>query len=250
MKRIIIKIFFLLIAMVVLTGCRSYFSSELPKTDQDSLTVWVERQIEAKKKFENFRRKILPRDFESKIEDYYPVIRKYSKRYGFDWRLIVMQILKESRFREDARSHVGAIGLMQIMPSTALEIRREMDIEYITINPRENIAAGIYHLFKQLKYFPDADRDDRVKLALAAYNGGVGRVLDAQKISRYLNLNPQTWEGVKAALPRLTARDWRLHLDIWELGVPKYGYFYGYEETINYVDDIINYYQIFTSVYE
>ncbi len=249
MKNALLTIFLFFILASMIVSCRHEVSSDLMQAEQDSLTVWVEKQIEQKKEYENFRTQVLPRDFEAKIEDYYPVIRKYSKRYGFDWRLIVMQILKESRFREDARSHVGAVGLMQIMPSTALEIRREMDIEYITINPRENIAAGIYHLYKQLQYFPDADRDNRVKLALAAYNSGVGRILDAQRIARYLNLDPQTWDAVKECLPRLTAKDWRLHLDIWELGVPTYGYFYGYEETINYVDDIVQYYQIFRAVY-
>ncbi len=230
-------------------GCRSQFTHERSQAEQDSLTYWVKKQIDQKKQFEEFSEKVLPRDFEKKIEDYYPVIRKYSKRYGFDWRLIVMQILKESRFREDARSQVGAIGLMQIMPSTAMEIRQEMDIDYIANSPRQNIAAGIYHLYKQLQYFQDADRDNRVKLALAAYNCGVGRIWDAQEMARYLKLDPQTWEAVKQCLPRLTAKDWRLHLDVWVLGVPDYGYFYGYEQTIDYVDDITKNYRIFASVF-
>jgi membrane-bound lytic murein transglycosylase F len=211
---------------------------------------FIERRIEEKKRYEEFRRNTLPRDFEKKVENYFPVIRKYSKRYGFDWRLIVMQIVKESLFREDARSRVGAMGLMQIMPSTALEIRREMDIEYIANNPRENIAAGIYHLYKQVLKLPDATRDNRVKLALAAYNCGMGRIHDAQSVARNLNLDPHSWEAVKECLQMLTAKHWQLHLEIWELGVPTYGYFYGFKETINYVDDIIKDYQIFTSIHQ
>ncbi len=215
----------------------------------DSLVHMVEKRIAEKKQEEKFRQKILPSDFKKKVEDYYPVIRKYSKRYGFDWRLIVVQILKESRFKENARSHVGAMGLMQIMPSTAGEIRREMDIEYISNNPRENITAGIYHLYKQLKYFPEANRSNRIKLALAAYNAGVGRIFDAQDIARFLDLDPQTWEAVRYTLPKLTNEHWRLHLEVWELGVPNYGYFYGYDQTIDYVDYIVKNYKIIKRMY-
>jgi membrane-bound lytic murein transglycosylase F len=247
--RLLKLIFMVFVTGILLWGCRSQKSNIRTQVEQDSLTQWVKKQIDQKKQYEEFREKVLPRDFEKKIENYYPAIRKYSKRYGFDWRLIVMQILKESRFREDARSQRGAIGLMQIMPSTALEIRQEMDIDYIANSPRENIAAGIYHLYKQLQYFQDADRDNRIKLALAAYNCGVARIWDAQEIARFLKLDPRTWDAVKQCLPRLTARDWRLHLDVWELGVPQYGYFYGSEQTIDYVDDIIKNYRIFAAVY-
>lgn len=211
---------------------------------QDTLITMVEKKIAEKKALSEFRERYLSPHILDKIERYYPIIRKYSKRYGLDWRLIVAQILKESRFKEDARSNVGAIGLMQIMPYTAVEIRREQDIDYIARDPQENIAAGIYHMYKQLKYFPEADRVNRIKLALAAYNAGPGRIFDAQDIARFLGLNPNTWEAVKFCLPKLTSKDWKLHLEVWELGVPTYGYFYGYEQTIAYVDDIWSSYQV------
>lgn len=250
MKFGFLKILFSLVGFILVSNCFQVESDKVTRIDEDSLVYIVKHKITQKKQFEDFQRRVLPYDFRQKIEDYYPVIRKYAKRYGFDWRLVVVQILKESRFKENARSQVGAIGLMQIMPSTAVEIRREMDIEYIANNPRENIAAGIYHLYKQLKYFPDAKRDDRTKLALAAYNCGPGRIFDAQDMARFLNLNPQTWKSVKHCLPMLTAKDWRLHLEIWELGVPNYGYFYGFEQTIDYVDEIFNNYLIFSSIYK
>jgi membrane-bound lytic murein transglycosylase MltF len=249
MKISCLKFLAVFIFLFLLSSCNMSGSDHARSTDPDSLLNFVKKRIEQKKQIEIFRKKTLPRDFEKKIENYYPVIRKYSKRYGFDWRLIVMQILKESRFREDARSHVGAMGLMQIMPSTASELHQEMDIEFIANNPRENIAAGIYHLYKQVSYFPEADRDNRVKLGLAAYNSGIGRIKDAQSVARYLKMNSQTWEAVKYCLPKLTAHDWRLHLEIWELGVPNYGYFYGFQETLDYVEEIIRNYQIFIQMY-
>ena len=243
-------VFVVIFAIVALhSGCQRSLDQNAVDSESDSLLNFVKKRIEEKKQYEDFRKTTLPKDFQDKVENYYPVIRKYSKRYGFDWRLIIMVILKESRFRENARSHVGAMGLMQIMPSTAMEIRREMDIEYIANNPRDNIAAGIYHLYKQLQKFPDADRENRVKLALAAYNCGVGRIYDAQSVARYLELDPQTWEAVRECLPKLIRKQWRMHLEVWELGVPNYGYFYGYNQTISYVDDIIKNYQIFLTVF-
>lgn len=226
-------------------GCSG--SPETPESfsEPDSLLQIIEKEIAQKKEVASFRKKVLPRDFQKKIEDYYPVIRKYAKRYGFDWRLIVAQILKESRFRENARSGKGAVGLMQIMPGTAEDIRREMDIEYIANNPRENITAGIYHLFKQLRYFRQANGDERMKLALAAYNSGAGHILDAQDIASFFQLNPNLWPSVRHTLPRLTRKDWQLHLEIWDLGIPPHGHFNGYRQTIAYVDDIVkNYYYL------
>ena len=250
MRLTVFKFWAVFLPIVIVTfGCTPRSDKVRNVAQRDSLIQMVEKRIAQKKELELFRSKALPLDFQEKIENYYPAIRKYAKRYGFDWRLIVVQILKESRFKENARSHVGAIGLMQIMPGTAREIRREMDIEYIANNPRENIAAGIYHLYKQLKYFPNADRSNRVKLALASYNCGAGRVFDAQSVAHFLELDPQNWEAVRFCLPKLTTKDWRLHLEVWELGIPKYGYFYGYNQTIDYVDKIIENYQIMKRMY-
>ena len=127
---------------------------------------------------------------------------------------------------------------MQIMPGTAREIRGELDIEYIMKNPRENITAGIYHLKKQLRYFPEAEVNERTKLALASYNCGVGRVFDAQEIARYYRKAPHQWRIVSPYLGTLKQSDWELHLQVWPQGRPTHGYFYGSEETITYVNNI------------
>ncbi len=169
---------------------------------------------------------------------YKPIIKKYAKRYGFDWRLIVAQIVQESGFKEKARSRVGAKGLMQIMPGTAKEIGRELEFEYIMKRPRENITAGIYHLYKQYRLFPEARHEERLKLSLASYNCGAGHVFDAQKIAEYYQRPSNYWGEVKPYLAMLKKTDWQLHLQVWPTGKPQYGYFYGYNETIQYVDNI------------
>jgi membrane-bound lytic murein transglycosylase F len=204
----------------------------------DSLTTMIEARIAEKKRLEQVRRDLYAGRIGRAVERYKPIIKKYSKHYGMDWRLIVAQIVQESGFREKARSRVGAHGLMQIMPRTAREISKELDIEYIMKNPRENITAGIYHLRKQYRHFPEAKYQDRIRLALASYNAGAGRVFDAQDIAEFYRLSPNKWKTVHPYLKKLKRSDWELHLQVWPEGKPRFGYFYGYEETINYSNKI------------
>jgi membrane-bound lytic murein transglycosylase F len=156
--------------------------------------------------------------------------------------------MQESKFHEAARSPVGASGLMQLMPETARALTRELDVEHILLNPRDNIAAGIYHLKKQYNFFPEADAVNRTQLSLASYNCGAGRIFDAQSIARYYQVSPYSWGTVRQYLPQLKSSDWKLHLQIWPLGRPKYGYFYGHKETITYVENVWDLYQIFTKI--
>lgn len=251
MKVFTICISILSLTLLLLSGCDLSNRNQITaaETSGDSLVSMVKEKIAEKKKIQEYKESRLSQKFFAKTEQYFPVIRKYSKRYGLDWRLIIAQIMKESRFKENAVSQKGARGLMQIMPYTAVEITRELDYEYIFRDPQENITAGIYHLYKQLGYFPDADRENRLKLALAAYNAGPGRVFDAQDIAAYLSGKRNDWQSVKIGLTKLTSKDWKLHLDVWELGVPPNGYFYGYAETIDYVDDIFKTYNILRKLY-
>jgi len=237
--------FFSLIIIWFLWGC----STESPtpplaaaeQVRPDAGLTGKERTVELQRRLESSR---LGRS----IEKYKPIIKKYAKRYGFDWRLIVAQIVQESGFKTKARSHVGAKGLMQIMPGTAREISKELDIEYISRNPRENITAGIYHLHKQARLFPEASFVDRTKLALASYNCGVGRIFDAQDIARYYKRPANRWDSVRPYLATLKKSDWQLHLQVWPTGKPRYGYFYGYNETINYVESIWSLYHTYRKI--
>jgi membrane-bound lytic murein transglycosylase F len=221
-----------------LAACRSSSGDKALEAQDDQLKRKIEERIAEKKELDLLASRLTTGRIGKSIIKYKPVIKKYAKRYGFDWRLIAAQIVQESGFKVEARSRVGALGLMQIMPRTAREISRELDIEYIMKNPRENITAGIYHLKKQFRLFPDAKIADRTKLALASYNCGVGRVFDAQKIARYYKLPSNKWKNVRPYMAMLKKSDWQLHLQVWPKGKPKHGYFYGYNETINYVDNI------------
>jgi len=175
------------------------------------------------------------------LDVYGPTIRLYAARYGFDWRLILATMKQESRFSPSAESHRGASGLMQIMPTTSEEVARALDVENLS-HPENNIRGGIYYLRGLYELFKGAREGDRIKLTLAAYNAGIGRIFDAQEVAAYLHENPMEWESIKDALPLLSRRHGSLHKGIWNAPKPKTGWFGNSQETITYVESVMNHY--------
>lgn len=101
--------------------------------------------------------------------------QKYSKHYfglGYDWTWFKAQAIAESRLDPNAKSRVGARGLMQIMPATFKEIRGANPQFDDIRSPKWNIAAGIYYdryLYDRWAKFQDFQR---LYLAFASYNAG------------------------------------------------------------------------------
>ncbi|OFK79767.1 hypothetical protein HMPREF2800_05205 [Anaerosphaera sp. HMSC064C01] len=99
---------------------------------------------------------------------YDDIIDKYSSEYNVDKSLVKAVIFKESRFKETAVSSKGAIGLMQLMPSTALWLMNKLKIEDYKIESADNnIRLGTYYL-SYLMNLMDSDEEH----ALLAYNAG------------------------------------------------------------------------------
>ncbi len=143
---------------------------------------------------------------------------KYTKRnFGptFNWRHFKAQAIAESRLKENATSHVGAVGLMQIMPTTYKEItKRHRHIKGSGSNPKWNIAAGIaynrsiWNLFKADRPF-----QDRLDFTFGAYNAGKGNIIRAQKRAKRSGLNPDIWSSIEQTLPQVTGRHSKETLD-------------------------------------
>jgi membrane-bound lytic murein transglycosylase F len=176
------------------------------------------------------------------IRKFGSIIQKYSLKYELDWRLVLAVMRQESQFQPDARSQRGAYGLMQIMPVTEQEISEQLGIPQAK-SPYYNIKAGVYHLKRLYRFFDGIREPHRTKLTLAAYNAGLSRILDARDLAEYLGHDPDTWEGVREALPFLTKRYQTLHSRVWGDEGPRSGYFRNFGETVNYVDKIMRSYQ-------
>lgn len=100
-------------------------------------------------------------------------VEEYSKEYNVDSYLVYAIIKAESNFDENAKSKSNAVGLMQIMENTAMEIANKMDLKINKedlFNPDLNIKIG-------LKYFRDLlNKYNNYYLAIIAYNAGIGNV--------------------------------------------------------------------------
>ncbi|MCK5726098.1 MAG: lytic transglycosylase domain-containing protein [Thiotrichaceae bacterium] len=106
------------------------------------------------------------RSMRNRESQYKRSIHVYSRIYQVDSELVRAIIKNESCFRLRAKSHVGAMGLMQLMPGTA----KDMMISD-PWNPEQNIQAGVRYIGKMLRTFKGNKR-----LAIAAYNAGPGNV--------------------------------------------------------------------------
>lgn len=147
----------------------------------------------------------------NRVVKYDRYFSKYSKRYFgplFDWRHFKAQAIAESRLKANATSRVGAVGVMQIMPKTYREIKRQhTTIQGPSAHPRWNIAAGIYYNRKLWKLW-QAKRpfQDRLNFMFGSFNAGKGNILKAQKHARQRGLNENLWASIEHALPAITGQ--------------------------------------------
>jgi len=105
----------------------------------------------------------------------YPVMTQYLQSVNTEWALVHAIIRQESVFDTQARSPVGAQGLMQLMPATAREVASRLGVahnqSWLTSNPQHNVLLGSTYLSRMIDRY-----DGAYPMAIAAYNAGPGRV--------------------------------------------------------------------------
>jgi len=130
-----------------------------------------------------------------KFQDTVALFRKYADQYGFDYLKIIALAYQESQLDHSRRSHAGAIGIMQLLPSTA----RDSNVNIPDIKVLEkNIHAGNKYLrFLDDRYFSDSsiDRFNQVLFTFASYNAGPGKVTRLRKEAAKMGLDPNVWFG-------------------------------------------------------
>jgi membrane-bound lytic murein transglycosylase MltF len=159
-----------------------------------------------------------------RFEETVRFFQKYAKQYKFDWLMLAALAYQESGLDQSKVSHTGAIGVMQVLPSTARD--KNINIPNIKeIGP--NIHAGTKYLrFILNRYFsaPDIGKLDRVLLTFAAYNAGPARVTKLRSEAKSMNLDPNVWfNNVEVVAARRIGR-----------------------ETVQYVSNIFKYYIAYT----
>lgn len=147
-------------------------------------------------------------DAQARIGEVEPVIRRFAEIFGFEPELVLAQAYQESRLDQNSRSHVGAIGVMQVMPTTAAD--PVVGIPDVT-GLDDNIHAGVKYLdWLRSTYFDDPRIDplDQTLLTFAAYNAGPGGVKRARDRARQMGLDPNVWfENVEVAITQAVSRE-------------------------------------------
>jgi membrane-bound lytic murein transglycosylase MltF len=126
-----------------------------------------------------------------RFEQVIALFEKYGEQYRFDPLMLAAQGYQESKLNQDARSSVGAIGVMQIMPATGLELGVG-DISLL----EPNIHAGAKFMDRLMtRYFPNAGFDDmnRTLFAFASYNAGAAKIAKIRQEAKESGLDPDQW---------------------------------------------------------
>jgi membrane-bound lytic murein transglycosylase MltF len=119
------------------------------------------------------------------------LFKKYGDQYGFDPLMLAAQGYQESQLDQNAKSNVGAIGVMQLMPATG----EQMKVGDIHLTA-SNIHAGTKYMDQLMStYFGDAhfSEGNRPLFAFAAYNCGPGNVAKARRDAEKRGLDPNKW---------------------------------------------------------
>jgi membrane-bound lytic murein transglycosylase MltF len=126
-----------------------------------------------------------------RFEETVALFEKYGQKYNFDPLMLAAQGYQESQLNQNAKSRVGAIGIMQVMPATGSELK----VGDIKVT-EPNIHAGAKYMDQLMtKYFPDANfrENDRSLFAFASYNAGPGNISKMRKEATRRGLDPDKW---------------------------------------------------------
>lgn len=170
-------------------------------------------------------RRALSTEAKQSFEHLSDAFRKYGDQFGFEFFLIAAQGYQESELDQARRSPRGAVGVMQLLPSTAAD--KDIGVSDIVGSADRNIYAGAKYLRHLIStYITDDGIDDRnrVLFAFAAYNAGPGNLRKFRAKAAQMGLDPNRWFGnVENGAAALVGR-----------------------ETVQYVSNIYKYYVAYT----
>ncbi len=165
-----------------------------------------------------------------------PVFRYVARCEGYDWRLVSAIARAESRYDPEVVSRAGAVGLMQVMPHVALRLGASVDE---AMQPMVNVELAVAHLDEiaaVLRFPPRLGERDRLSIIMAAYNSGLGHVLDARRLAVKYGENYNSWAVVAKYLELLALPEY------FEDEVVRAGPFHGARQTRRLVGRVWRFY--------
>lgn len=159
----------------------------------------------------------------SRYSQFIELFKKYGNEYDIDHFKLIAQAYQESGLKQDMRSHRGAIGVMQVLPTTAAD--KNVNISEIE-QLENNIHAGTKYMnFIRTRYFSDPaiSPENQIFFSWAAYNAGPANVRKMRNLAEEMGLNKNVWfQNVEVAAGRIIGT-----------------------ETVKYVANIYKYYSVY-----
>ena len=137
-----------------------------------------------------------------------PHFKKYSAQYNLDYLMMAAQGYQESRLDQSVKSQVGAVGIMQVMPSTAASA----PVKIPNIETEENnIHAGVrlmHFLIEDHFNEPGLDLQNRMLFAMASYNAGPAKIARCRTLAKNMGYDPNKWfNNVEVAAAKVIGRE-------------------------------------------
>jgi membrane-bound lytic murein transglycosylase F len=189
----------------------------------------VDRYYVARRDFDFVGSSAFVRHLNQRFADFQATFEEAERETGIDWKLIAAIAYQESHWDADAVSPTGVRGVMMLTANTA----RLVGVSD-RADPRQSILGGARYLARVLAKFPERiPAEDRMLMAVAAYNIGFGHVEDARIVTESRDADQDSWEDVRENLPLLADESWYRGL--------KRGYAQG-SIPVRYVENVRHYY--------
>ncbi len=206
---------------------REFFS--LPAT-RESLSLLRQRYFSHVEEYEPVGTFTFMDQMRDRLPDVRPLFEQAAAITGLDWRLLAAVSYQESHWNPNAVSRTGVRGLMMLTIPTARQLGVDRN------DPEQSVVGGARYLVSMIERLPERiERPDRLWLALAAYNIGLGHLEDARVLTERRGGDPDRWVDVRESLPLLTQQRW--------FSQTRFGYARGYE-AVDYVENIRTFYEI------
>jgi len=195
------------------------------------LQALKEKYYDRSNELDYFSTRAFVRDIKEVLPSYRHYFEEAAAKYSIEWQLLAAMSYQESHWKIDAISPTGVAGIMMLTKRTAAEL----NISDRT-DPFSSIMGGAEYFSGIYRRLPESlEEPDRLWVAVAAYNIGIGHIYDARRLLKRKGANADSWQQIEKHLPMLSNP--KVYKTL------KYGYARG-NEPVTYVRNIKNYYEV------